>query len=321
MIHRPRVADTEPSTLAKLYGDRVKPPKVAGKTELQAVQDAFRKHLGEGRQAIDFGFPFARYTDPEVKRTLRQLFDGKCAYCESIYAGTQPMDVEHWRPKSEVHVDGPAKKEPGYYWLAAAWSNLYPSCIDCNRARSQFDRLEGKNINLGKANQFPIRGPRCLPTPDYEPDSREVMDALRAEDPLLIDPCAEDPEPFFTYDSRGVVLPRAPSGPDAERARESIRVYALNRSELVNQRLAVREIVEHRLELIAALANLYSRLGADDDLREALADLISFEIDNLLEMRDDSRPYAGMVREMLRQVDRALEPFRRRGTSQASNAQ
>lgn len=53
--------------------------------------------------------------------------------------GGAPLDVEHFRPKSEIDevdpatfrpVPGRAPTAPGYYWLAAAWSNLLPSCIE-----------------------------------------------------------------------------------------------------------------------------------------------------------------------------------------------
>ena len=102
---------------------------------------------------------------------------GKCAYCESFYAGTQPVDVEHYRPKGKV--DGMAG-HPGYWWLAGRWENLLPSCIDCNRKRRQktpkaadgllvtllengdFDRQD--TLSTGKATAFPLAegSPRAL---------------------------------------------------------------------------------------------------------------------------------------------------------------
>ncbi len=313
MIHRQRVADTSPSALEKPYSNRVKDQSLHGQTELQAVMKAYSQHLDEGQPAVQFSYPYERYRDREVKRALRQLFDGKCAYCESVYAGTQPMDVEHWRPKGEVHRQGTKVKEPGYYWLASTWNNLLPSCIDCNRARSQYDILRQEIISLGKANQFPIRGPRCLPRPDSDPTNITQQLNLLNEQPLLINPCVDLPEEFFTYDGRGVILPRPAAGHERERAQASIRVYALNRSDLVSERLAMRKIVDHRLGLIATLAKLCAKAHDDDYLQESLADLISFEIDNLFEMSHDPRPYAGMVREMLRAVDAALEEHRDRG--------
>jgi uncharacterized protein (TIGR02646 family) len=294
VIRRDRSQVAEPAALSKPYPARVKPPKEEGKTEREAVLAAFAAHVAAGKSPVDFQFPFERYQEEEVKRALRQLFDGKCAYCESNYSGTQPMDVEHWRPKGEVHLDD-GTKLPGYYWLAAEWSNLFPSCIDCNRARTQLDVVDKKEVRLGKANQFPVEGAR-LPTPEADPDR---------EKPLILNPCKDDPVDFFRYTEDGAVLPRDEKGEGRRRALESIRVYALNRSDLVAERLAVRRLVDHRLNLIAQLGTLRESIARPEDepLREAVADLIANEMDALLSMTRDGQVYAGMVRQMIREAD------------------
>ena len=295
MIRRKRDQVAEPLALSKKDGAKSKPPKKAGMTESEAVLAALAEHVRTSGAATGFKFPFERYQEEDVKKALRQLFGGKCAYCESNYAGTQPMDVEHWRPKSEVHDNGSVL--PGYYWLAAAWLNLFPSCIDCNRARTQFDVVEQKEVNLGKANQFPIAGTR-LTCPTDDP---------LGEKPLLLEPCEDDPEAFLTYTEDGVVLPRG-TGEGYDRALASIRVYALNRSDLVAERLAVRRIVDHRLNLIKQLGDLRKQITRpkDQPLREAISDLIAGEMDALLAMTEDDQPYAGMVREMIRAADPKL---------------
>ena len=43
--------------------------------------------------------------------------------------------MEHYRPKARVSTEQGDK--PGYYWLAARWENLLPSCTDCNSPRKQ----------------------------------------------------------------------------------------------------------------------------------------------------------------------------------------
>src|SRR5215213_749615 len=110
---------------------------------------------------------YAAYKKAGVIKALNDLFRGKCAYCESVYAATQPTDVEHYRPKGGVVVAGEFSR-PGYYWLAASWENLLPSCIDCNRERKQdfTDKASGKS---GKANHFP------LTTEDYRAKSPDEM--------------------------------------------------------------------------------------------------------------------------------------------------
>jgi len=296
MIRRKRDRVAEPAALKKTYGKQSKAPKKPGLTEREAVVAAFEEHVRSGGNPANFKFKFERYQDDDVKKALRQLFGGKCAYCESDYAGTQPMDVEHWRPKSEVHDNGSVL--PGYYWLASEWTNLLPSCIDCNRARTQFDVVEQREINLGKANQFPVTGKRLAsPTDDH-----------LGEMPLLLEPCENDPEAFLRYTEDGVVLPSKDAGEEYERAMASIRVYALNRSDLVSERLALRRIIDHRLNLIKQLGELRKKITRpkDQPLRDVVSDLIAGEIDALLAMTHDDQPYAGMVREIVRSADPKL---------------
>jgi hypothetical protein len=85
----------------------------------------------------------ARYQ--AAKPFLLALTSGKCAYCESVILNTHPGEVEHFRPKGRVRgrdgkvekvtIGGAETEHPGYWWLAYAWSNLLPCCIDCNRRR------------------------------------------------------------------------------------------------------------------------------------------------------------------------------------------
>ena len=69
-------------------------------------------------------YTFSRYKEDEVKDALEELFHGKCAYCESRFAHVAPEDIEHWRPKGGVALANGTIQKPGYYWLAATWSNL-----------------------------------------------------------------------------------------------------------------------------------------------------------------------------------------------------
>ena len=55
---------------------------------------------------------FNAYGNDAVKAALEKLFHGKCSYCESHYSATQPIDVEHYRPKNVG---------TGYFWMAAVW--------------------------------------------------------------------------------------------------------------------------------------------------------------------------------------------------------
>ena len=80
------------------------------------------------------------------------------------------MAVEHYRPKGEV-LEGNLRLRPGYYWLAATWDNLLPSCTDCNSPRRQEE--SGGTVRVrGKGKYFPLaKGSRRAKSPGAE--SRE----------------------------------------------------------------------------------------------------------------------------------------------------
>lgn len=288
MIRVDRTTVPEPAVLTRPFDKG----KNKDKTELEVVIDALKAHRAAGKKDEDFRFDFDRYKADEVKRALETLFHGKCAYCETFYSASQPMDVEHWRPKGEVHGDDGQKLKPGYYWLAAAWENLMPSCIDCNRAREQHDIAVGARVTVGKANQFPL-APGKAHILQHEPPPD-----LAAEGALLVDPCVDDPEVFFEYTDEGVIRPASGLTPEERlRAEASIRVYALNRSGLVAERREVVRRIDHRLELIARLADLRDELQDDrPELATVVEELISIEADALQAMKRAATPFAGVAR-------------------------
>ena len=102
------------------------------------------------------------YKDVQIKIALEKLFNFKCAYCERDLS--PPWDVEHFRPKGRV---AERREHPGYYWLAYEWTNLYPSCQNCNQRRK--DQPVWGNADLtpgpaaGKLDQFPWWSKRTEP--------------------------------------------------------------------------------------------------------------------------------------------------------------
>jgi uncharacterized protein (TIGR02646 family) len=288
MIRIDRSAIPEPAVLGKPYTRG----KKKGKTELDLVLAALAAHRAAGKPDAEFSYKFERYKEDEVKTALQALFGGKCAYCETFYSASQPMDVEHWRPKGEVHRDDGEKLKPGYYWLAASWQNLMPSCIDCNRAREQHDIAVGAKVTVGKANQFPL-APGKAHVLQHEPPPDLV-----AEGALLIDPCVDDPEAFFEYTEEGVIRPRGGlDDNDRSRAEASIRVYALNRSGLVAERREVIRRIDLRLVLIDRLADLRDELRDDrPELASVVEVVISIEADALLALKHPATPFAGLAR-------------------------
>jgi uncharacterized protein (TIGR02646 family) len=275
-----------PASLAR----KAKGGKHPGKTEEQAIVLEYTAYRTTTPPPEKFVFDFKAYRGDDVKAALHQLFRGKCAYCESRYAGTQPMDVEHWRPKGgveEIGPDGRRRLIDGYPWLAARWTNLLPSCIDCNRPRTQHDAVTGEDVTLGKANQFPVAGPRmAAPDPDDQAPPAE-------DEALIIDPTVDDPMVHLEFRSDGTVVPIGPKG------EHSIRVYALNRAELAFERLGLARLIEQRLTTIEALAAVIADDQLDTDLRYDLEDLISHEVDALLELADPGKPFSAMARRLI----------------------
>ena len=288
MIRVDRTTVTEPASLQGKLGGR---GRFKDMTETERVAIEFDEHIAAGGTPEDFTFTFSRYKGTDVKAALEQLFHGKCAYCESRYAGTQPLDVEHWRPKAAVvqrRPDGTRESLPGYFWLAATWTNLFPSCTDCNRERTQRDLFTGAEEVLGKANQFPVDGPR-MPRPVAGATTSQV------EQVLLLNPCEDDPTTHLDFHEDGTVLPR----PGSRIGAESIRVYALNRMELAMDRLGMAMLIEQRLFTIEGLANAVLQEDMPTEVERDLRDLLTHEIDALLELTEPHRPYSGMARQLI----------------------
>ena len=288
MIKVDRDLVAEPAILSNRY---------RGKTEQQRAIDKFKKHVKEGGEAVDFKFNYKAYSHRALKKALTTLFHGKCAYCESRYRGSQPMDVEHWRPKGQVDLKDPDRILPGYYWLAATWSNLLPSCIDCNRSRNQYDKVLRKELLLGKETQFPVLNDNYLVTKPM-PHEHDPENDGRSEVPLLVNPCVDDPTEFFRYQD-GLILPR--TGLDDTRrakAENSIRVYALNRSGLVYDRLAVARLIDQRAFTLKRLMQLATQVTSGS--AELIIDeLIAHEIDCLAEMQRPTRPFSAMATQLV----------------------
>ncbi len=290
--------------MRKVDRSRVKEPPILtakdadDETELEKAT-TYYKNRGNSTKS----FSFKRYKDRQVKAALHQLFHGKCAYCESSYTATQPVDVEHFRPKGRVQGED---NHDGYWWLAMKWENLLPSCTDCNRRRYQiipmavsqmaahgdenlFNRC--KVSLVGKGDLFPLRagGVRA----DY--DTQDLVN----EKPLLLDPCIDNPGEHLSFDladkldislvhpvSTSTAPPDPVSGTDVpeditlleqnahtynydSRGYASIAIYGLNRLGLVQARTFHLVKLDFFLELLIDLAEVTSDIRSKiDDLDE-----------------------------------------------------
>jgi uncharacterized protein (TIGR02646 family) len=282
MIHRERSGVPPPDILTH--------PEGKGAAETAKAKSHYEKKAALKRRKA---FAFACYRSPEVKRALADLFHGKCAYCESRYEGTQPVDVEHWRPKAKI-VEGEEEIEPGYYWLAADWDNLLPSCIDCNRERTQVLTPTGEIRTVGKANRFPL-----------EPGSvrARTQNDVALERPLLLNPCYDHPEEHLEFIREAVVRPRRQSsGALSLKGEVSIEVYALNRTGLVQSRFEILLLIQQRMYTIKRLLEILDSEDLDESIQVIAEDLLGHELEALSRFRHPDQPYSQMARQ-------AIDPF------------
>jgi uncharacterized protein (TIGR02646 family) len=264
---------------------RVKRPPVPPKlTQAELDEQARLKKKLEDRTPLT-SRDFKAYRTEGVREALNDCFRFKCAYCESVYGATQPVAIEHYRPKGAVTTSaGPL---PGYYWLAARWLNLLPSCTDCNSPRGHV--LLGKQVTVGKGNQFPIAD---------EARRWRDPDAADEEERLLLHPYLDMPERHLEFDPDGVVHARRTSGRTSRKGVTSIDVYALQRPVLVQQRAARLLMIRAQIDTVARVA----RLADEDPDEEELGILLVEEVAKLRRYCDDGEPYTTMARQV-------IEPF------------
>lgn len=289
----------------------VPPPEVLtepgskGDRELIAARTAF----AGGAETFDF----AAYGETGVKLALEKLFHGKCAYCESYYFGQAPVDVEHYRPKGKV-ADAP--DHPGYWWLAMAWENLLPSCIDCNRRRWQVlpalptslvelylaPSIDDGIAKLGKQDLFPIAGDRV---------SAEGID-VASEQALLLEPTLDDPAQHLHYyfddaEPLALMLPVNQGGVPSPRGLASIHVYGLNRLGLVQERTRVLQRINFLAWLAEELEDIAGTLrtsAAPDDAMATRLDALAGQVmDEITRMAADDQPFCTLVRAWLDHTD------------------
>lgn len=265
---------------------KVDPPPALAAAKATKELAANKKLAKEGRyQEMKFDV----YKDGSVKDVLAQLFQGKCAYCECVYVAQQPGDVEHFRPKALVAVRRPNGKvvyKPGYYWLAADWNNLLPSCIDCNRQRKHAIELGAGKRVMGKANWFPV---------DPESKRAKRASAVAKEPSVLLDPCRDEPAQHVGFDDDGSVKARSPNLGPSPRGQATIEYCALSRLELAQQRNKLGQ------EVLYVVSNLLKAHAASDSAE------VSRHAARLEAMIDTSASYSAYAKAM---AGRHLGPHR-----------
>ena len=295
---------------ADLKGTNANPS--LGESELEKVLQFYAK-----KGNLSKAFKYKAYKSKSVIEALGKLFSSKCAYCESKFGPTQPVDVEHFRPKGGVMVidrsprrrskkagkksskksSAPVEpklklQKPGYYWLAASWDNLLPSCIDCNRERNQkipdeTDPTKFKTIKVGKANHFPLVD---------ETKRRLSHKSKKREEPLILDPAVDKPEKHLEFTEEGIVRPALIKKKPSPKGEASIKVYGLQRIGLVQERRARAKLVLAQMERVQELIEDFDRRPSDKQLEKRL----NREMEELKRYTKPEEEYAGMARQIAR---------------------
>ena len=212
------------------------------------------------------------YGADAMRTVLEKLFEQKCAYCESKIGSNADWDVEHYRPKKRVAENA---AHPGYYWLAYAWSNLFPCCTFCNQRRHDRPSLtHAGGPTAGKADQFPLEdeSDRCM---DHQGN-------LALERPWLLNPCLDEPEAHISFAPDGSAIALT------ERGQKTIEICHLDRKRLRDDRLAVFEAVQQLVTEIQHAQN-----GANKLMEESLVSFLKF-------FTGDRATYAGVARAAIR---------------------
>jgi uncharacterized protein (TIGR02646 family) len=264
--------------------------KVRLRRPSQDYVQAARAELIKARAQIRAGQKFEYQVYRMAKDALFEIFNGKCAYCESVIKGDQFGDVEHYRPKGGVLVNNKLVP-PGYYWLAASWDNLLLSCAACNQERNREIVGVGR-IKAGKANQFPLL--------DESKRAKRARELAR-EKPLLLNPYRDDPQKHLTFvtddeEKLGLVQPKLDRwGRESLRGKASIEVYALQRRGLVEVReIYIKEIRRDiaRIKNLRTVAlNMPGTPGIDNQ--------IVSDIEALMEKINPDRPFAAAARQLI----------------------
>lgn len=285
------------------------PPSLNGDKALREQEAALKFYADPANRGRAFTKPgFHAYGSADVRDTLNQAFSFKCAYCESSYGPTQPVAIEHYRPKSRVTVavrqpDGTVKNvpKPGYYWLASQWENLLPSCTDCNSPRGQLVPGADKPRTLGKANQFPIASEAKRATrPGEEQHERRLLLHPYYDSPQEHLRFVNDPDSLTDGEVQPAPLGRA--GRPSPMGKESIEVYALQRRELINARKAM--LTRVRLALMDVQDDLDDI--AAHGLTEKRQERYQRHVAELKRFGDADQIYSGMCAQVINQAFEAM---------------
>ncbi len=257
-----------------IYVERNRVPKPAhlASSEAGKAQQRLTEYfaLSKKRRAQQrFEFEESVWLHADVTEALKQLFAGKCAYCETRLIGDHSVVVDHFRPRTDAQGLNRLSMPDHYSWLAYIWENLYPACRICH---------------LNKGVQFPVVGRRAPVDTVWE-------GLMQDEKALLLDPCLDPIEKHLVFGDDGMVAATRRRSREDQRGRATIEILGLNRRDLVCERRTLAQRVKKLMGTAHA-----ARKGLDARM-DALGELML--------MTEQQQPHAGAVRQVLERRLRA----------------
>ncbi|WKA51711.1 hypothetical protein QWY22_03650 [Planococcus liqunii] len=234
-------------------------------------------------------FNFDAYRCDSLKKVFSESFNGKCAYCESLIVHIKSMEIEHYRPKKAIKI-GDELIYPGYYWLAADFSNLLPSCPACNQLR-RYELEDGTCVTKGKGNYFPLK---C------ESERAKFPGEEINEQPLLLHPYYDKPHEHLTFLASGLIKLITDQGS------ASVDTYVLGRPELTRVRKEL--IIYIKSDIVSAFEAIIGIKEASN-ITQLHRHKKSYyrHYNNLRRRMRSSSPYAAAARNIIHPIVRDLK--------------
>ena len=233
------------------------PPSLNNKTTRQR-----RNELIAAGNYIDHNKYNSRYKGKDVKQRLKDLYRGKCAFCEQCI---EQFHVEHFRPKRI------------YYWLAYSWDNLLAVCPVCNQNKGDHFEVSSHQVSLAEDDL------------EIERIHRLADKYNELEGNQLIHPEKEAVDALLIFKRDGSMTS------DDQRVSYTIETCGLNRNDLKDQRKKLWDdtekklysrLLEYRLgdtEALAKIRGLLEDFAKEaDDLNNTFIAFRKYAIQHLL---------------------------------------
>jgi hypothetical protein len=223
-------------------------------------------------------------TTNTVTIALKGLYKNKCAYCEKLCYYPR---VEHFRPKGRVIGNQPLAN--GYYWLCYEWTNLLPSCHECNSIEAKGDKFPIRGI---RKTSFPVTGnPPAFDSAQNLYDSNYLTD----EDPYYINPeYCDDFWSHFDFERSGKIVGVSDYG---------IRTIADLKLDDEDRNGWRREVYELYYNKLLRLIRRFKRTLnpiSEEIFEEELDDIIS---DLVFDSENETLPYTLFRKSLIRKIE------------------